>query len=266
MGDTPGSRARIAALRKSHDRLDSLVDGLEPGQLTGPSYCSDWTIAQVLSHLGSGAEIFSLFVEAGVTGAEPPGRDMFPSIWDSWNAKDPATQAADFRGADRALVEQLESLDDEQLDGFQISLFGMDLNAQRLVGMRLSEHTLHSWDIAVALDDQARLLPDAVEFLIDTFPERGAQAARPSGTPLSVRIETTEPKRSFLLSVDESATIEENPAPAETDDKAGSATLTIPSEALIRLVAGRLDSEHTPEELSEDAAILDELRKIFPGF
>jgi uncharacterized protein (TIGR03083 family) len=264
MGNAPGARVWIKALHNGHDRLISLIDELDDGQLTGPSYCSDWTIAQVLSHLGSGAEIFSLFVESAVTGAEAPGREMFPAIWDAWNAKDPTDQAADCRGADTALVEQFESFDDEQLEKFHISLFGMELDAQRLVGMRLSELSLHTWDVAVALDKQAELLPDAVELLIDTFPERGPQAAKPSGTPLSALIETTEPKRSYLLSVDESATVEENPSPAASDTQ--TATLTIPSEALIRLVAGRLDPEHTPSGLGYEAAILDELRTIFPGF
>ena len=72
------ARSWIEALHKSHDHLVALLDGMEPGRLTGPSYCDDWTIAQVLSHLGSGAEIFSLMFEAGVKRRGPTGTGHVP--------------------------------------------------------------------------------------------------------------------------------------------------------------------------------------------
>ena len=50
-------RALIAALRNSHERLAALAAAVTDAQLTGPSYDKDWTVAQVFSHLGSGAEI-----------------------------------------------------------------------------------------------------------------------------------------------------------------------------------------------------------------
>ena len=53
----------ISALRHSHDRLRASVEPLSPDQLTQRSYPSEWTIAQVLSHLGSQAEIFGLMLE-----------------------------------------------------------------------------------------------------------------------------------------------------------------------------------------------------------
>ena len=60
----------ISALRHSHDRLRAGVEPLGPDQLTQRSYPSEWTIAQVLSHLGSQAEIFGLVLEAGLAGRE----------------------------------------------------------------------------------------------------------------------------------------------------------------------------------------------------
>jgi hypothetical protein len=45
----------IAALRRSQDRLASLVQPLTPEQLRVPSY-HDWTIAKVLGRLGSQTE------------------------------------------------------------------------------------------------------------------------------------------------------------------------------------------------------------------
>ena len=63
----------ISALRHSHDRLRASVQSLGSDQLAQRSYPSEWTIAQVLSHLGSQAEIFGLILQAGLAGQEPPG-------------------------------------------------------------------------------------------------------------------------------------------------------------------------------------------------
>ena len=63
----------IAALRHSHDILQGLVEPLEAEQLEQPSYASGWSIAEVLSHIGSQSEIFELFLDAGLSGEDPPG-------------------------------------------------------------------------------------------------------------------------------------------------------------------------------------------------
>src|SRR5437763_1839363 len=104
----------IQALRHSHETLRSLAGPLDASQLARRSYAPEWTIAQVLSHLGSQAEIFGLFLDAGLAGQDPPGRDAFPPVWEAWNAKSPPAQAADALRADQAVTERFESLDAAQ--------------------------------------------------------------------------------------------------------------------------------------------------------
>ena len=261
-----GARSWISAMRNSHDRLVSIVDGLAPGQLTGPSYCDDWTIAEVLSHLGSGAEIFSLMVEAGVTGEDPPGPESFSPIWDAWNSKSPEERAADFKGADEALVEQAESLDAQQLAEFHLSTFGMELDAAGLIGLRLSEDAFHGWDVAVALDPSATLATDATALLIDALPARAGRAGKAEAGPLRVRIQTTGPERSFLLVVDESVSLDQVPEASASDGANDAAKIVLPAEALLRLLAGRLDDGHLPSDLTVTGVTLDTLRAVFPGF
>jgi len=99
----------ISALRHSHDRLRAAVEPLTLAQLEQRSYASEWSVAQVLSHMGSQAEIFGLFLDAGLTGQDPPGSEAFVPIWDSWNAKDPQAQASDALRADEVTVERFES-------------------------------------------------------------------------------------------------------------------------------------------------------------
>ena len=185
----------ISALRHSHDRLRASVEPLGPDQLTQRSYPSEWTIAQVLSHLGSQAEIFGLMLQAGLAGQEPPGREEFPPIWDRWNAKDPQAQATDAVRADQATLERMESMDADERERLHLKLFGMDIDATGFARMRLSEHAVHTWDVLVALDPAATLAPDAVALLIDTLRRRSRAGAR-SRTASSARCACPPPTRS----------------------------------------------------------------------
>ena len=142
--------------------LQASVEPLDPGQLEQRSYASEWSIAQVLSHLGSQAEIFGLFLDAGLSGQDPPGPDAFRPIWDTWNAKSPQAQAADALRADQATLERFESLDADEQARLHLNLFGMELGTAGLARMRLSEHAIHTWDVLVALDPAATVAPDAV--------------------------------------------------------------------------------------------------------
>src|SRR5689334_15140556 len=148
----PGPRTWIATLRRSHERLDGLVRPLTPEQIRGQSYCTDWQIAQVLSHLGSGAEIAMLMLPGALGEGEPAGPEAFQPVWDVWNAKTPDEQAADALTADERHVKALEQLTDEQLSRVRLSFFGMELDAVGLIRLRLSEHVMHTWDIAVRQD------------------------------------------------------------------------------------------------------------------
>jgi hypothetical protein len=49
-------------------------------------------------------------------------------------------------------------------------------------------------------------------------------------------------------------------------DGVAAADLTLPAEAFLRLVYGRLDAAHTPSSVTGDTARLADLRKAFPGF
>lgn len=250
----------IRALRHSHERLRDTATQLGPSQLEQRSYASEWSIAQVLSHLGSQAEIFGLFLDAGLTGQDPPGRDEFMPIWDSWNARAPQAQASDALRADQATLERFESLTDEERARLRLHAMGMELDVTGLARMRLSEHAVHTWDVVVALDPKATLEPDAVALLIGTLDQMTGRAAKPDGKQRRLLISTTDPARRFVLETGEAITL--TPAPDHGAERPG---LHLPAEALIRLCYGRLDPEHTPP-VEAGGPYLDELRPLFPGF
>jgi uncharacterized protein (TIGR03083 family) len=250
--------AWTGALSHSHDRLQALVEPLDRSQLEQRSYCTEWSIAQVLSHFGSSAEIWGLMLDAGLSGQDPPGRDEAAPIWDAWNAKDPQAQASDGLRADAATLERFESLDADERARWRLKVFGMDLDAAGWARMRLSEHAVHTWDVAVALDPAATIAPDAVGLLVDTVGQFATWAGKPDGKQRRLRIGTSDPERHFILETGEAVTL----TPADGGD--GPPDLRLPAEALIRLVYGRLDEAHTPP-VEAHGVDLGELRQLFPG-
>jgi uncharacterized protein (TIGR03083 family) len=248
----------ISALRNSHDRLAALAGPMDTAQLQQRSYDSEWSIAQVLSHLGSQAEIFGLFLDAGLAGQEPPGREVFPPIWEAWNAKGPQEQAADALRADATVTRRFESLSPAERGSLRLKLFGMDLDTAGLAAMRLAEHAVHTWDIAVALDPAATVAPDAAGLLIDRLGMLAPRAGKADGQQRRLHVATSAPPRRFVLSTGDAVSV-------EPGDGEGPADLALPSEAFVRLVYGRLDPAHTPS-VEAGQAILGELRQIFRGF
>lgn len=69
---TSTADAGIDALRSTHDGLVAVVRDLSDEQLVAPSGATEWTVAQVLSHLGSGAEISAATLRSAVEGLWEP--------------------------------------------------------------------------------------------------------------------------------------------------------------------------------------------------
>jgi uncharacterized protein (TIGR03083 family) len=247
----------VGVLRASVDRLHALGSGLDDEQLVSPSYCDDWSIAQVLSHLGSGA-VISLRSLQDVRAGEATPDGFNQSVWDEWNAKSARAQADDALVADEALMEALEAVDETERKGLTFQLGPMSLGFDDMFGLRLNEHTLHTWDIAVVLDDNARLPSDATAAVVDNLALTARFGGRPDGQDRTVTVRTTDPERVVALSITPDGVLVGPGDPGQSPD------LVLPAEALSRLVYGRLDPDHTPD-VTGDAALLDLLRAVFPG-
>jgi uncharacterized protein (TIGR03083 family) len=262
-------RELISALKNSRSRLASLVEPLSPAQVAGPSYASEWSIAQVLSHLGSGAEVFGKFLDAGLSGGDPPTQADFPPIWDRWNAKAPIDQATDGLRVDAAFVARLDALTDDEIASLRLAMFGMEVDAARLLQMRLSEHAVHTWDVAVALDPSATLSLDATTQLVDTMGALVGRAGKPQGEELRISVDTIDPVRHLQLVATDTVALSadgEDGGDVEAAEAAFDGRVELPAEALIRLFYGRLDPGHTPTAVIASGVDLDVLRQMFPGF
>jgi uncharacterized protein (TIGR03083 family) len=249
----------IDALRQSQDRFASVLHPLSDSSVRDRSYDDEWSIADVASHLGSQAEIFGLFLAAGLEKSDPPARDVFLTIWDRWNAKDPSDQVSDSIVANEELVTRLEGVTGADRDAFTVDMFGGTRDLDGLTAMRLGEHAVHTWDIAVALDPAATVDPVAVAQLLDSIPGTAANSGKPVAGADPVIIATTDPARVYRVTLEPEVTL-------HALDGVAAADLTMPAEALLRLVYGRLDPAHTPLSVIGDTARLADLRKAFPGF
>jgi uncharacterized protein (TIGR03083 family) len=249
----------MTALHRSHEQLRNVLDGASDHLVNRQSYAAEWTIAQVASHLGSGAQCFELFFDAGLDHTASPGVEQFQPIWDAWNAKPPAAQAADAVVADGVLLAQVDALEPSLADAWRLDMFGTVQTLGGLMRMRLAEHALHTWDIAVALQPAATVSPDAAELLLGALPMLVERAAKPGGTQLQLGVVTTEPGARLLLE------LSGDTARLSPGDAASTTELELPAEAFVRLVYGRLDPAHTPPTVVGEDETLAALREAFPG-
>lgn len=260
----------ISALRSNYDDLADRVGSLEEADLARPSGASEWDIAAVLSHLGSGAEIMSATLGAAVAGEAPPPDDFNQSVWDRWNAMSRQEQADGFLRTNAELVAAFEALDLDEREELRIKLGFMPkpIDVATLAGMRLNETSLHSWDVQVAFDPAARLSGEEAEIALGQLTGPMSFMVGFIGKPDRVnledavlRVEVTDPTRVLGLALSPKTALGD--APANTIG-----VLSGPAEAFVRLISGRLAPEHTPTtvKLESDAVTLDDLRKVFPGY
>ena len=255
----------IAVLRSGHDALAALVRDLDPDDLTRPSGASEWSVAQVLSHLGSGAEINLAGLEAALTGAPVPDGDFNTQVWARWDAMSPTEQAEGFLAANEKLVERYESLDATARENLRINLGFLPepVDVATAARFRLTEFALHQWDVEVGFNPYASVAPDAVALLLDQIGLLLGWIARVDalgGKRATIAVRLSDPERAFGLRLGERVELTE---PVEQAD----GELVVPAEAWLRLAAGRLAAERTPDGVTITGPVgLDDLRRVFPGF
>ncbi len=263
---SPTADATISALRSTHDELTAVVRDLSDEQLLAPSGASEWPVAQVLSHLGSGAEIGRATLLAATGEGEALGDGFNQSVWDRWNAMSPREQADAFVTSDAELVAAYEALTPEQRSELQVSLgfLPAPVALASYAGMRLNEAAQHSWDARVAFDDDAAIDETTASLLVDHFADglgfmlRFTGKADQVGEPALVTLGDLD----HALSVTDSVSLV-----AANGGSTATAALVGPADAVARLISGRLTPRWTPEGVSVSGNVdLDDLRRVFPGY
>ncbi len=134
--------------RRAGELTGELIDTTTPAQLGLPTPCSQWDVRAVINHLVNA----NLRVTARLAGESGPERG------DDVLGADPA---ADFRSSFEGLCAAFD--EDGFLERTVPTPFG-DGPGARLVGLRVTELTIHAWDLAAATGQSRIFDPELVRF------------------------------------------------------------------------------------------------------
>ncbi|GHH88477.1 hypothetical protein GCM10018793_68280 [Streptomyces sulfonofaciens] len=262
-GAPNGAERWLRALRASSERLSGAAGTLTKAELERPSMAAGWSVAAVLSHLGSAAEICANLLERGIAGDERgPVRKELEPVWERWNALPPLAQREAWRAADARHLGLLGSLGRREHESVRVPYFAGLLSVPNYIGYRLSEQSLHAWDVEAALHPGKAIPAPEVALLWERL-DLVATRFRNPGTllrlaPAQLTVALTDPARTLLLDLG----AELHLYPCEPSRPVGAVTGT--AEAVLRLVYGRNRLED--DVRVSGALALDDLRSLFPGF
>ncbi len=249
----------ITALRAEHETLAGLVRTLTDDQLAATSGAAEWTVAQALSHLGSGAEIGRAPIAR--TAGEAVAAEDNQTIWARWDASAPRAQAEGFLEYNGRWLDMVEALTPEQRSSLTVDLGFLPepISLLTALGMRLNEVANHSWDVRVAFDPHAGVDADSAAVLVDLL-------AGPVGFLLSFVAKPAELAAPASVAIPGAGLVIDDAVTVVDHLESPSATFNGPREAFVRLVSGRLKAPYDNGVTVEGSVTLDDLRRVFQGF
>jgi uncharacterized protein (TIGR03083 family) len=223
--------------QREFGRLNDYLQALDAEGWVEQSYCTDWRVFQVVSHIGSGSRIGGLRVHAWVGGGPTVTREVMQQIWGHFDALEPSQMYASFSAAVHDYLE-VEASTPDQAGSQEVEGFAGKRPLYAYQVGRTWELACHSWDVYVSRDRAARLDPAAVDLLAENLHFVNLPLDRERGAALSsgpIVFQLADSGRTYSL--DPAA---ERPRLAPATD-AGDAKLVIagPDEEVIRFVSGR---------------------------
>ena len=249
----------ITALRSEHEKLAGLVRTLTEDQLAATSGAADWTVAQVLSHLGSGAEIGRVPI-ARAAGETVTAEDN-QTIWARWDDSAPRTQAEGFLEHNGRWLDTVEAFTPEQRGSLTVDLGYLPepVPLVTALGMRLNEVANHSWDARVAFDPNAGVDADSAAVLVDLL-------VGPLGFLLGFFAKPAELAAPVAVAVPGGGLVIDDGVTVVDHLESPSATFNGPPEAFVRLISGRLKAPYEHGATVDGTVTLADLQRVFPGY
>ena len=179
--------AQIKAYERGEfERLSRYLEGLDADGWIEQSYCTDWLVYQVVSHIGSGSRIGRMRLESWVKGAPPATREVMQGVWGLFDSLRPEQMLSHYAEAAQEYLAAEAATPDEaglqEVDGFAGK---RPISAYQLG--RVWELACHSWDVQVTRDPKARFHPDAVALLGPRLHLVGAYLDKDRGAALSTK-------------------------------------------------------------------------------
>ncbi|MGH9122951.1 MAG: maleylpyruvate isomerase N-terminal domain-containing protein [Acidimicrobiales bacterium] len=261
MSDTEVAYAKeaIAAARRGRDNIAELAGSMEGVDLLSQSGAGDWTVAKVLSHMGSGAEIGLATLTAGK--ADPSSNQ---AVWARWDAMSPDEKAESYILWSGRHIDGLEALDDDALANMRVDVGYLPepINIAFLTELLLSEVGLHGWDVDVAFERTSAVRQYTVPYGIEVMTRFAGLFAQPLGKTGKVEVLTEDTGGEYVIDF---TTQGISMAAGRAEGAEASAAMS--AEAFLRLLSGRLAPIYTPPSVIVAGSFtLDDLRQAFPGY
>jgi uncharacterized protein (TIGR03086 family) len=164
-------------LQTVSDDFRNVVSTVAPEQWDLPTPCPDWTVLELIGHVVGGSQMATSLVG---------GASRIDAI---------GLLATDFVGTDplgavdTALAAQRHAFDQPGIENVICQHPAGDMPAEQLLGLRIGDLLIHSWDLARAIGANEQLSADAVQRVWDdTAPmapiiaQLGVFGDGPSGT------------------------------------------------------------------------------------
>ena len=190
---------QVEALRSEYERLARHLRALDADGLAAPSTCEGWSAADVAAHLAWNARLYIRSLGMGLAGEAPPPAPAAagaPKITADF-VRDRAVELREklgdgllqsFEEHNAGFIDMLDALDPDVRDTLTVPFLNDTIPLRRLIGLRINEVALHSWDVRSPGDDQAELIEDASLASIELWRDTIGRRLRP-GPDTRIRIE-----------------------------------------------------------------------------
>lgn len=191
---------RVEALRSEYEQLERHLRALDASGLAAPTACEGWSAADVAAHLAWNARLYVRSLGMGLAGEAPPppppGSGGAPKITPGF-VRDRSIEVREklgdglldnFEEHNTAFIAMLDALDPGVRDTLSVPFLNDTIPLRRLIGLRINEVALHSWDVRSPADPGAALTQDAALASIELWRDTIERRLQP-GPETRIRIE-----------------------------------------------------------------------------
>jgi uncharacterized protein (TIGR03086 family) len=151
----------LELLQRARREFARRVARVRPGDMSLPTPCPEWDVAALIRHVVGADHAYVAIMRGGSV-------EDFARIVSATDISE--RPAADFEASSAELLEEMGR--PAELDRIVHHPIG-DIPVLQLLGMRVTDWTVHGWDLARAIGDDERIDPALAEALLKRTQARG---------------------------------------------------------------------------------------------